>query len=593
MHNYLEPLKGKPRRKKIVAFDTEGDGSPFGFILGSVVSDQERCVFYDRVEMLKYLTSSRFRNHYLVAHNLEYDLSVMTGGDFTWLTVIFAGSRLLWAETTDDHGHKWRFVDSGNIFRSATVEALGQMVSLPKLRLPAGVLASLSKGQLWEKFSSQEQKQIIRYNLRDSEIVFKAISELQEELLSLGGQLRETAASIAMDLFRRKFLDLPFPRLDPELNALARSGYHGARTEPYIFGRTEKANGYDINSLYPAMQAQSSYPHPGQMIFKDHITRHSMPLEYEGLMCAKVYVPEDQLPILPVKTGGRLFFSTGTYVGVWSHTELRYALANGVKLLEPYWSLFSPITFNPFVSFIETLYDLKVACASDNPIRRELYKLLMNSLYGRFGLNPDNGLEVLQPILEQEDFDHHPDSRFRMIGHFPYLLTTIQNENVPAYCNTLIAGQITSAGRVHMHRLLAQKADELIYMDTDGVFTSGDFKTSDELGGIRQTHEDVDLWVVGAKEYALFRGEEVIEARAKGIPASHRYDYLHFGEISFKSPLSIREAYQKGGDPGIWIKRLKSRRIKIPKRCPLGEADDPMARIQTRPWRYFEVQDLD
>jgi hypothetical protein len=589
---YFSPLKRAARPRPLAAFDTEGTGEPGSFVCGAVVSDQGKLQFTDPVEMLAYLTSSDLRGYWSFAHNLEYDLGVLTSGDLRPFSCVFTDTRMLWAETQDDHGHKWRFLDSGNLFPGHRLEELGSLVGMYKVDLHPRLFDHLKAGKSLYDLPRNDQLQVLNYNLRDAEILYLVLCLFQEELLSLGGQLQSTIAGCSMDLFRRGYLVEPWPVLEPGFNDLARMAYYGARTEPYRLGRVKGVNCYDVSSLYPSVQADAAFPHPGSLTMELGSAWASSRLEYPGIVQASVEIPDTPAPTLPARVNDRLFFPYGQVTGVWTHNELLYALDNGVRLIGVDWSLFSLVSFNPFVDFIQDLYAKKLLYASSSDIREHTFKLLLNSAYGRYGINLDRPLTILTPLIPPVDWDKYAGGELRLINGWPYDLSPAPRRNYPAYANSLIAAYVTAGGRVRMHGEIQSHYADLCYTDTDSLWLQGEMEEKDGLGEMRKIHDNLDLWVVAPKEYAAFRDEALVLAHAKGIPESQMEYYLLYGKAAFDSPVGIREAAVRGLQPAVWINRLKERHFQYPKRPPDLRVGFQESYWPTRPWEFAEIRSL-
>lgn len=588
----LNPLKPAAKARPVVAWDTEGVGGPGGFICGSVVTDDSADVFTDPSDMLRYLTAPQRRGAWLWSHNLEYDLAVLTGGDLTMLSCLFLHSRLLWAETQDAHRHKWRFCDSLNLFPAMTVAALGQMVGLPKMETPEGLLAATDSGRTAPANTPSDLRRIQDYCLRDAEIVHRAVCALQRTLNDLGGQLQATIAGCAMDLFRRRYQDRPYRVPDRAVNNLARSAYYGGRVEPYRLGRMTSVNGYDVNSLYPAAQVAAQLPDP------DHLTVDVAPsslisrLKYPGFSYLTADIPEASVPCLPVKARQGLFFPTGTVTGAWTHNELQHALQHGVKLTNCRWSWFSTRTVQPFDHYVNDLYTRKAAAGGEGTTARAVYKLLLNSLYGRWGVGGDDALAALVPVDDTEDFQGRDGAELKVICDTPYLLVPLGGGRQPVYSQVLWAATVTAEARTRMFSLLSAAPDSLAYTDTDSVWLNGSLPVSEGLGGLRQTHQGVDLWVVSPKEYAVFHNEALVMAHVKGVPEQLRLIYLAGQGVTFDSPVGICESARRNLTPGEWIERLRRRSYAIPKRAPLGQLGPHSPYLSTRAWSTLELAQM-
>ncbi len=88
-------------------------------------------------------------------------------------------------------------------------------------------------------------------------------------------------------------------------------------------------------------------------------------------------------------------FSSPTFViGITStdkREELRFALANGYKLEAINLAYSFQKGVNTFLDLIELLNSMKIEAQQDKkPTIRNIAKLLMNSMYGRFGMHTDD-----------------------------------------------------------------------------------------------------------------------------------------------------------------------------------------------------------
>jgi len=589
-NTYFFPLSSKPRRHTIATFDTEGNGSPNGFVCAAVCSDGGDYSFSTRSETLEFLISARLRNSWIVSHNLEYDLGVLTAGDLRRFRCLFVNSRILYAEYRDEHNHTWKFVDSTNLFPGASVKELGEMVGTPKLDLPPHVQAHLNAGRPLTDLDPPDRYLVTRYNLIDAQILREAVGVLQDELHALGGELKTTISGCSMDLFRRKFMRHPWSVVPPEINAMARQGYYGARVEPYAIGRVSGVNGYDVSSLYPSIMSTANYPHPGALSFETYPFNYSRLLDKEGVAMVLMDIPEIDPPPLPVRVNKHLFFPTGLNKGVWTTGEIRHAIANGATLLSCDWLCWSGLTFNPFEEFINTLYNMKVLSASDSPVKVQVYKALLNHSYGRFGINPEGGLQELVSIDEDTDLSTMQGGEFYLLNGWPYILNRLAQDEQPPYANAFFAAQITANARIKMHGLIKEYLNDLIYTDTDSLWSTDTISTSPGLGELRETHSALDLLVLAPKEYAVFSGEHLVEVRAKGIPHDHKLEYITNGQATFERPIKIQEALNTDQQFATWREVHKQRQDSWPKRSPVLGSKAQLGYFQTRPWSSAELK---
>ncbi|KAL8517376.1 hypothetical protein ACS0TY_015565 [Phlomoides rotata] len=96
-------------------------------------------------------------------------------------------------------------------------------------------------------------------------------------------------------------------------------------------------------------------------------------------------------PFLPYRgKDGILIFPTGEFVGVYYSEELKYAKKLGYQVLPISGYLFQERE-SPFKGYVSSLYASRLQAKKEgNDVMSFVYKILMNSLYGRFGINPQS-----------------------------------------------------------------------------------------------------------------------------------------------------------------------------------------------------------
>jgi len=395
-----------------------------------------------------------------------------------------------------------------------------------------------------------------------------------------------------MDLYRRRYQEHPWHTPHRALNRIARAAYYGGRAEPYRLGGQSAVNVYDANSLYPAAQRRVDLPDPKHTALDASPPSPYARLRYPGLSYCTLEIPDSAVVPIPVHVEGGLFFPTGRVTGCWTHNELRAALEHGVRLKQTRWSLYSPQAVHPFGAYVDDLYALKASCPPDQPGRRQTLKLLLNSLYGRWGVNLDGCLQTLVPIRDTADLAAYPGGELKLINDLPYVLRPVGQGSQPAYANSLWAACITAEARTWMLPYLTCAPDDLVYTDTDSVCSTAVLSIGSGLGELRLERAGVDMAVYAPKEYTVSLGAQLLEVACKGIPEALRLDYLRGHQVAFDSPIGIVEAAGRGGSPGVWIERVRKRQVKLPKRAPLGEASPPGESLPTRAWTTRELAEL-
>lgn len=286
-----------------------------------------------------------------------------------------------------------------------------------------------------------------------------------------------TTASLALSLFRNNYYDeVKFPIHIPNKNedTFIRRGYYGGHADAYIpYG--ENLYYYDINSLYPFVMKE--FPMPGGVPVW-HSDLESMELDSMfGFIKAYVECPKTmKRPFLPYRNkDGLLIFPTGEFVGVYYSEELKYARDLGYKVIPISGYLFQKME-SPFKDYVNSLFESRSNAKKEgNNAIAYVYKLLLNSLYGRFGINP------MSTITEMCDKNRH-DFLLRtgtfindvLLREDLYMVSYHSNmEKGPDYWkppkNSAIqlAAAITASARIYMYKYISR--EDCYYTDTDSI----------------------------------------------------------------------------------------------------------------------------
>lgn len=593
MSGWFKSLKGEPKEHKIVAFDIEGGGGYRGFVCGSIVSDNLYKFYTNREEMQTKLMRLLHEGAWIFAHNLQYDLPLLEADQFPKGDLLFSPHGLLWGSYTY-HDQKHKIYDSVNLFPRLSIDYLGGLVGVEKVTLPENTLRRLARGQPWEVFTDQEQKAIRLRVSRDAEILFLAIANLQELVLSLGGQLKPTIAGVAMDIYRRSFHRYPWQVLGPETNKMARPAFYGGRSENFAFGEVEPVNMYDVTSLYPYAQSIARYPHPSHLKLELAPKRAGEWLKWEGSAEVTLEVPESFIPVVPYRHNRRLFFPTGRLVGQWTIYDIREALRAGAILKGAAWVLGSPVTFNPFEDFVETLFARRQSYLRSGSPQANLVKLILNSLYGRWGLNEDGGLYRIVNVDQVTDFSEFQGYTTDIINGSLFAFGRLENLRRPDYVNVMFSSQIASVARSHLNNELLRQGENSIYCDTDSIITRGEVPTGDGLGKWRLEMAGGKADLLGPKEYALHNLSLGSRYIVKGLPENVSQAYFEEGTARFYRALSIREALNRKQEPTEWIETYKNHGAIFPKRFPVEPLDgSPAPYYSSLPYQREELEKLD
>lgn len=515
---------------KLWAFDTEDDGKG-GFVLGAV-TDGEKIWYFERAEtMRRWIESCPDVRSRFVAHNLEYDLGNLYRDHYDLLRPKWNRSRLLWAEA---RGMRARYFNS---FCHAPIKLaeMGEIIGHPKMDLPYWKIRKIATWRVKE------------YLGRDVEILWRFMNRLQKMYLDLGGRLCPTAPGSAMSIFRAWTPEYCSKKLDVAFLDILKTAYYGGRTEAFFMGRYRKTFHYsDVHSMYPWAML-GDFPN-------FHIWEHKAPREGQvGIVDATVSVASQNIPPLPVR-GERLTFPVGTFRGTWTREELDRS--HGFKIEKIHQGVTFPVSAGPVLSdYVRGLYAkrLKATTAFD----KWLFKLLMNSLYGKFASSPTMWTLISEDEYVERSHPSDPDCvcASRRVWDGTLYLVMEANDGYPVYTNFIWPSLITGRARMRLYddaRALEKKGGEVFYCDTDSMIYADGKKGLPSGPGMgewgTETHSPPeDLEIKGPKMYRIGKTYTV-----KGVPKAGFDEYgnatqparefFETGHARFRRPIRMREA---------------------------------------------------
>lgn len=292
-----------------------------------------------------------------------------------------------------------------------------------------------------------------------------------------------TLPSLAFAIYRCKYLkDHQIPLITGEMFDDLRSGYTGGHTDVY------KPQGfnvfrYDVNSLYPFVMKQYPMPIGNITYFEGDILK--IDSEAFGFFEVEVTCPKDlNRPLLQTKVETSGGFRTVCPLGKWKDMvfseEMNEYLKYGYtfKVLRGY--LFEKGYI--FKEYVEDLYQIKQSVSKDDPMYA-ISKLLLNSLYGRFGMNYNTLISkhvVTSNILSYQLLDNNIitdiielDKDQLLISYFPKDMDetlSLENFNNLRFNISIgIAAAVTACARIHMSQFLGDKNLNVLYTDTDSI----------------------------------------------------------------------------------------------------------------------------
>ena len=260
-----------------------------------------------------------------------------------------------------------------------------------------------------------------------------------------------------------------------EMENKLRLSYMGGRTEVFLPRLEGHGRHYDINSMYPFVMLKE-FPVGSPSYYKGDSARYEFTywLEHHkglGFIHAKVFVPKQKIPPLPIKIG-KLVFPTGYLDGWFTFVELEYAIKNcGVKIEETLEVIHFTKTFPVFRNLINTLYKIKEQATIDgHKALRQVAKLLMNVSYGYTALRRDDKDE-LKDISQLEKYADRLLWKNEDMG-FIDIRSIVLTDSIQVQ----VASYVTSYARILLLDSMrkAEQYCNVYYCDTDSMVLDGE-----------------------------------------------------------------------------------------------------------------------
>lgn len=320
-----------------------------------------------------------------------------------------------------------------------------------------------------------------------------------------------------------------------------RKSYTGGSTDMYIpYG--ENLYHYDINSLYPNSMFRFDMPVGNIKYFKGNILKIiNKPF---GFFNVKITSPEYlDNPILQIRYNDRTVSPLGTFTGWFFSEELINATNYGYsyEILEGY--LFEKD--NIFKEYVSVLHEMKQSSEKSSPLYL-ISKLLMNSLYGKFGMSDDLAIHKIIKIVDLENFIETKDrlnfieldEELALVSYHDKNETKLVNDDTEMDISIGVASAITAYSRIQMSKYKNLANNKMYYTDTDSAIMEKELDESlvgKQLGQMVLEKEYKEFVSLAPKVYGgiLTNGKEF--SKIKGYKNTISFEELKSLLIKDKS----------------------------------------------------------
>ncbi|MEM4024081.1 DNA polymerase [Pyrobaculum sp.] len=403
---------------------------------------------------------------WVFAHNWHFDFQVLHGFEVLprlgcWLSGTFAVDSSRFFLNYKCGKAMVKIVDSTNYFK-VPLEEIAKLYGMEKVKV--------------EDWEAADAKTLMERVEKDVYILYYIIRDLIDWWHSERfGKFAVTAAGLAWNAFRHRFMRHKIlSHQNPKLEAAEREAYFGGRTEVFKWGRYQgRFYILDVNSMYPAVMRDGLYPIRPLGHVSDVSPREIARAPDKVVYNCLAYIETD-VEIYPKRLqGAGLVFPVGRFVTRLIGPELKEAARRKhlAKAEDCYVYEAAPI----FKEYVEYFWALRQKYkAEGDKVREQFAKLLLNSLYGKFGqwVRPLKALgTALMPRYLAADF---VDVEAEKIGRFYQagFEVFIQLKEKKSWENAVVAisATVTSYARLALWSFIETAGlENTYYVDTDSL----------------------------------------------------------------------------------------------------------------------------
>jgi len=414
------------------------------------------------------------------------------------------------------------FLDSLN-FLKTSLKQLGAMFGLPKIDID---------------FKKCSIKELEIYCKRDVEILERVVEWIVDFHRQYNIPMSLTFPQFTYRLYRKNYLPVIIKQTtNKTVMELERASYYGGRVEVFDFNKWYHAYVNDFNSLYPSVMSNNLYPIALLRYYSSKaLNTFSFKEKFELIEEAhnkgfgvianiSLEIPKCKFGPVPFRFQNKLCFPNGIFETTLATPELNLITENITSINQ--FSIYDMQDI--FSEYIYYCYEeRKKAKRANDDIMDWFWKLLMNSLYGKFAQRKFTD-------IRRKEYDGHfkfATSGLRENGELKTLSwlgglaieKKIENLNLNSF--VAIASFVTSYARVKLYRYLVNYPD-VIYCDTDSVFLPNqEIESSEILGEMKLEKIYSGFQAYGNKWYYWEKEKRFdnkkpskVRRKVKGVPS--------------------------------------------------------------------------
>lgn len=467
--------------------------NPDNFIYGNNIDDFIKWCANKKENYTLWFHNLKFDGEYIFSYLLENGYTCIKDKkqreDKTFTTLIsdtgqFYSIEIYFETKNPKHVNKVTIYDSLKIL-NFSVEQIAKDFNLPIRKLDLDYKEKREVGHILTEHE-------VDYIRNDVEIMARALKIMFDEKLT-----KMTIGSDALANYKEmnKNFKHYFPTLPYEIDQDIRKSYKGGFTylnDLYKEKETGRGIVFDKNSMYPAKMMNERLPFGDPIFFDGKYEDDKLyPLYVQTISCV-FEIKDGMIPTIQIKNN--LSFLPNEYVKSSGGDIVTLTLTNvDLELFFKHYNV-SEITYHSgwkfkaikglFTNYIEYWTERKIQAKKDN--NTALYriaKLMLNSLYGKFGLNPN--VRSKYPYLNEDGVIKYAlyDAEIRDSIYIPVatFITSYARKDI-----------IESSQQIRDYSLKKYGKDLYVYSDTDSIHCL--FDETEDLSSVL----DIDDYRLGA-----------------------------------------------------------------------------------------------
>ena len=357
-----------------------------------------------------------------------------------------------------------------------------------------------------------------------------------------------TAPKLAAAIFTSNFYkdsdDLKIKMIRGNVEKEIREAYFGGNVDAFI-NKIDKAYYYDMNSQYPfAMLNDLPVGNPT-------LTNDTNLNNYFGFVYGEITAPNYErlrIPYIQMRDEktDNISCPRGSFSRMIFSEEMKEAIKDGYSIKVKYGYKFER-GINLFKNYVDTFYNIKKT--TKDPVEKALSKLLLNSLYGKFGMKDIiSNMKILSKKEANKITKNYNYSIFAELGEdkvlvkysskLPEPLTSLikdkkdklneipisslsRKRGVPSAVH--ISAAISAYARMSINKFKNIPGNPCIYSDTDSVVLPKTLPLNiigKELGQMKLEHQIEKGIFIRKKLYAIIDNMGNLTVKSSGVKSS-------------------------------------------------------------------------